>query len=88
MCRVVKLVVSATLTRDPTKLSRLQLHCPSYVALAEVSRRYALPPSLLQRYLVIPAQHKPLALLALLQQLQERRGGVLVFASTLVTTQR
>ena len=30
--RVVKFVVSATLTRDPSKIDRLQLHCPRYVA--------------------------------------------------------
>ncbi len=30
--RVVKLVVSATLTRDPSKIDRLDLHSPRYIA--------------------------------------------------------
>jgi hypothetical protein len=30
--RVVKFVVSATLTRDPAKIDRLGLHCPRYIA--------------------------------------------------------
>ena len=32
--RVVKFVVSATLTRDPSKIDRLALHCPRYVAMS------------------------------------------------------
>lgn len=31
--RVVKFVVSATLTRDPSKIDRLHLHCPRYIAM-------------------------------------------------------
>jgi ATP-dependent RNA helicase DDX51/DBP6 len=37
--RVVKLVVSATLTRDPAKLERLQLVCPRYIAMSAVDHR-------------------------------------------------
>ena len=32
--RVVKFVVSATLTRDPSKIDRLGLHCPRYIAMS------------------------------------------------------
>lgn len=32
--RVVKFVVSATLTRDPSKIDRLQLTCPRYIAMS------------------------------------------------------
>lgn len=32
--RVVKFVVSATLTRDPSKIARLGLHCPRYIAMS------------------------------------------------------
>jgi ATP-dependent RNA helicase DDX51/DBP6 len=32
--RVVKFVVSATLTRDPSKINRLGLHCPRYIAMS------------------------------------------------------
>jgi ATP-dependent RNA helicase DDX51/DBP6 len=41
--RVVKLVVSATLTRDPSKLKRLDLHCPRYIAASSEDHRYHLP---------------------------------------------
>jgi ATP-dependent RNA helicase DDX51/DBP6 len=84
--RCVKLIVSATLTRDPGKLLRLGLHNPRFLTLTEVNRRYSLPALLQQHKLVVPAQHKPLALLALLHQLAG--STVLVFASSLETTHR
>jgi ATP-dependent RNA helicase DDX51/DBP6 len=80
------MIVSATLTKDPAKLSRLQLHCPRYVALTAVGSRYSLPAALKQWRLLTPGQHKPLALMGLLQQLEGQR--VLVFASSLETTHR
>ncbi len=39
--RVVKFVVSATLTRDPSKIERLGLHCPRYVAMGAGDHRWA-----------------------------------------------
>jgi ATP-dependent RNA helicase DDX51/DBP6 len=39
--RLLKLVVSATLTRDPSKLLRLELHYPRYITLAGVVHRCA-----------------------------------------------
>ena len=42
--RVVKLVVSATLTRDPSKLKRLDLHCPRYIAASAEDHRYPIIP--------------------------------------------
>ena len=43
MHRVIKLVVSATLTRDPSKLQRLHLHHPRYIATSAADHRYHLP---------------------------------------------
>lgn len=86
--RVVKLVVSATLTRDPSKLMRLQLCCPRFIALTDVHRRYALPPALQQFRLVVPAQHKPLALVGLLRGLGQGGARTVVFASSLDMTHR
>jgi ATP-dependent RNA helicase DDX51/DBP6 len=83
---VLKLVVSATLTRDPSKLMRLELCCPRYIALTDVSRRYTLPAALGQYRLVVPAQHKPLALVGLLHRLGQARS--VVFASSLDMTHR
>ncbi|WIA32126.1 hypothetical protein OEZ86_002976 [Tetradesmus obliquus] len=84
--RLLKLVVSATLTRDPSKLLRLELHYPRYITLADVAHRYAVPKQLSQWRLVVPAQHKPLALLGLLHQLAG--SSTIVFASSLETTHR
>jgi len=84
--RVLKLVVSATLTRDPSKLMRLELCCPRYIALTDIHRRYTLPPALQQFRLVVPAQHKPLALVGLLHRLAGAR--TVVFASSLDMTHR
>ncbi|KAF6254695.1 P-loop containing nucleoside triphosphate hydrolase protein [Scenedesmus sp. NREL 46B-D3] len=84
--RLLKLVVSATLTRDPSKLLRLELHYPRYITLAGVMHRYAVPAQLSQWRLVVPAQHKPLALLGLLHQLAG--SSTIVFASSLETTHR
>lgn len=37
--RVVRIVVSATLTRDPSKVERLGLHCPRYIAMSSQDHR-------------------------------------------------
>ena len=41
--RVLKIVASATLTRDPSKIERLGLHCPRYIALGATDHRRACP---------------------------------------------
>lgn len=85
--RAVKLAVSATLTRDPSKLSRLDLHCPRFISMRSLGgRRYALPGGLSLSRVLAPAQHKPLALAALLARL--RGVPTLVFASSVETTHR
>ena len=38
--RVVRVVVSATLTRDPSKVERLGLHCPRYIAMSSQDHRW------------------------------------------------
>lgn len=37
--RVVKVLASATLTRDPSKIDRLALHCPRYIAVSAEDHR-------------------------------------------------
>lgn len=39
--RVLKIVASATLTRDPSKIERLGLHCPRYIALGATDHRHS-----------------------------------------------
>lgn len=41
--RVLKIVASATLTRDPSKIERLGLHCPRYIALGATDHRQVPP---------------------------------------------
>ena len=38
-CGVLRIVASATLTRDPAKIERLGLHCPRYLALDAADTR-------------------------------------------------
>eukprot|EP00879_Flechtneria_rotunda_P003684 GHRR01003922.1.p1 GENE.GHRR01003922.1~~GHRR01003922.1.p1 ORF type:complete len:553 (+),score=174.13 GHRR01003922.1:546-2204(+) len=85
-CRVIKLIVSATLTRDPGKLLRLELQNPRYITLSDMNRRYALPKSLMQYRVVVPAHQKPLALLGLLRRVADSTS--MLFASSLETTHR
>jgi len=40
---VVKIVASATLTRDPSKIERLALHCPRYIAVSAEDHRSVFP---------------------------------------------
>lgn len=41
--RVMKFVLSATLTRDPAKIAQLDLYCPLYLAPSAAENRYQLP---------------------------------------------
>lgn len=38
---IVKIVASATLTQDPSKLQRLELHAPRYIAMSSTDNRSA-----------------------------------------------
>ncbi|DBA71432.1 TPA: hypothetical protein ACH3X2_011231 [Trebouxia sp. C0005] len=84
--RVVKVVVSATLTRDPSKVERLGLHCPRYIAMTAQDHRYKLPKELSEFKLVCAAVQKPLFLLALLHTL--RGQSTIVFTASVEATHR
>jgi len=87
--RVVKLIVSATLTRDPSKLARLALVAPRYVAMSAGGEhhRYKLPEGLREfKAVVASGRDKPAALLALLAALAGKRA--LVFTSSLDATRK
>ncbi|KAK9824495.1 hypothetical protein WJX72_010815 [[Myrmecia] bisecta] len=84
--RVVKLIVSATLTQDPSKIERLALHCPRYVAMTAADHRYKLPPQLQELKLVVAAERKPLLLLALLHELNGQ--ATIVFTASVDATHR
>eukprot|EP00898_Chlorokybus_atmophyticus_P000921 jgi/Chlat1/182/Chrsp1S03106 len=84
--RVVKLLLSATLTRDPTKIMRMELHRPLYIAMSATDHRYKVPKQLLEFKLVCPAEQKPVHLIALLHEL--KRESTLVFTASVDATHR
>jgi ATP-dependent RNA helicase DDX51/DBP6 len=84
--RVVKFVVSATLTKDPSKMDRLGLFCPRYIAMAAEDHRFKLPTGLEELKCVVPAEKKPYALAALLAEMSPK--PTIVFTSAVDSTHR
>ncbi|THF97032.1 hypothetical protein TEA_026169 [Camellia sinensis var. sinensis] len=82
--RLVKMVLSATITQDPCKLAQLNLH--HHLSLTTGQRRYQLPEQLESFKLICESKHKPLYLVALLQTLQEEK--CIVFTSSVESTHR
>ncbi|KAG5223060.1 DEAD-box ATP-dependent RNA helicase [Salix suchowensis] len=82
--RLVKMVLSATLTQDPSKLAQLDLHHPLFLTTGQ--RRYQLPEKLESYKLICASKLKPLYLVAVLQHL----GGekCIVFTSSVESTHR
>ena len=83
--RPIKIVLSATLTRDPAKLGKLELHNPRYITLASTSQRYKLPTQLKEFKIVCAAQEKLLTLVKLLHTLQNV-GPTIVFTASVDAT--
>ncbi|GAV75017.1 DEAD domain-containing protein/Helicase_C domain-containing protein [Cephalotus follicularis] len=82
--RLVKMVLSATLTQDPSKLSQLDLHHPLFLTTGK--QRYKLPDKLESYKVICDSKLKPLYLVALLQNL----GGekCIVFTSSVESAHR
>lgn len=70
--RVMKFVLSATLTKDPAKIAQLDLYCPLYLAPSADENRYQLPKQLKAFKLMTKASKKSLVLVALLEQFQKQ----------------
>lgn len=90
-----KILVSATLTRDPQKLAALRLNNPKHLNAhhlnteESVSKLYSMPDSLREYTLECTAEQKPLVLLAILADLALEQGKlVVVFTSSLDSTHR
>lgn len=77
--RIVKVVVSATLTRDPSKLEILRLHAPRLVTFVQEEHKYKLPSTLEESKIIIADKDKPAALCTLLNK---QLGGCIVFVSS------
>ncbi|CAK9870887.1 unnamed protein product [Sphagnum jensenii] len=84
--RVLKMVLSATLTRHPAKIAQLDLYCPTYIAPSADGNRYQLPKGLQTFRLVCRAREKLLFLVALLQQFRDQR--TIVFTASVEATHR
>ncbi|KAL5699241.1 RNA helicase [Ranunculus cassubicifolius] len=82
--RLMKMVLSATLTRDPSKLSQLDLHHPLFVTTGP--EKYQLPEKLESYKLICESKYKLLYLVALLQELKGEK--CIVFTSSVESTQR
>ncbi|XAR72500.1 RNA helicase [Bertholletia excelsa] len=82
--RLVKMVLSATLTQDPSKLAQLDLHHPLFLTTGQ--RRYRLPEQLESFQLICESKLKPLYLVALLQSLQGEK--CIIFTSSVESTHR
>ncbi|WOL11331.1 DEAD-box ATP-dependent RNA helicase 1 [Canna indica] len=82
--RLVKMILSATLTQDPSKISQLDLHHP--LLLTSGDKRYKLPKRLESFKLICRPKLKPVYLVALLQSLKGEKS--IVFTSSVESTHR
>ncbi|KAG6382902.1 hypothetical protein SASPL_157377 [Salvia splendens] len=82
--RLAKMVLSATLTQDPSKLAQLDLHHPLFLTTGK--SRYQFPENLKSYKLVCTSNLKPLYLLALLGTLQGDK--CIVFTSSVESNHR
>ncbi|CAH2078957.1 unnamed protein product [Thlaspi arvense] len=82
--RLVKMVLSATLTQDPSKLIQLDLHHPLFMTTGE--SRYRLPEKLECLRLTCEPGTKPVSLVALLNSWEDEK--CIIFTSSVETTRR
>ncbi|KAL4567407.1 hypothetical protein LXL04_022991 [Taraxacum kok-saghyz] len=82
--RLMKMILSATLTQDPSKLSQLDLHHPLFLTAGKI--RYKLPEHLQSFKLLCEPKMKPLYLVSLLQSLKGEK--CIVFTSSVESTHR
>ncbi|KAL1833996.1 hypothetical protein ACET3Z_003647 [Daucus carota] len=82
--RLVKMILSATLTQDPSKLAQLELHHPLFMTAGKI--RYQFPEQMQLFKVICEPNFKPLYLVALLQSLHGEKS--IVFTSSVESTQR
>ncbi|KAL9236020.1 hypothetical protein vseg_010734 [Gypsophila vaccaria] len=80
--RLVKMVLSATVTRDPSKLAQLELHHPLFLT----TGRYQVPKTLKSFKVICGSKDKSLYLVALLQKLRGEK--CVIFTSSVKTANR
>lgn len=88
--RLKKMVISATLTRDPARLAGLHLHAPRLLTAVneEIAgdARYILPDRLEEYLVLADSDDKPLVLCALLKRLG--KVPIIIFTSSVESTHR
>jgi ATP-dependent RNA helicase DDX51/DBP6 len=93
--RLKKILISATLTRDPARLAGMHLHAPRMLTAAssgegtdnnDTAARYLLPDTLQEFVVPTDGDDKPLKLLALLKKLNG--APVIVFTASVEATHR
>ncbi|KAF8397035.1 hypothetical protein HHK36_018673 [Tetracentron sinense] len=82
--RLAKMILSATLTQDPSKLAQLDLHHPLFLTTGQ--SRYQFPEELESYKLICESKLKPLYLVALLHNLRWEK--CIVFTSSVDSTHR
>ncbi|KAL9328911.1 hypothetical protein ACSQ67_003914 [Phaseolus vulgaris] len=82
--RLAKVLLSATLTRDPGRLVQLNMHHPLFLSTGKM--RYRLPKNLESYKLICERKVKPLYLVALLKSLGEEK--CIVFTRSVDSTHR
>ncbi|KIR56358.1 ATP-dependent RNA helicase DDX51/DBP6 [Cryptococcus gattii Ru294] len=92
-----KLLFSATLTRDPSKIAALSLHHPQYYIVqssiapalpTSVGEQFALPSSLSEKMLIVPPALKPLNLIHLVHHSEFNVDRALVFTKSVESAAR
>ncbi|AFR98027.1 ATP-dependent RNA helicase DDX51/DBP6 [Cryptococcus neoformans C23] len=92
-----KLLFSATLTRDPSKVAALSLHHPQYYIVqsssapalpTSVGEQFALPSSLSEKMLILPPALKPLNLIHLIHHPEFNVDRALVFTKSVESAAR
>ncbi|KAJ5079215.1 atp-dependent RNA helicase ddx51 [Anaeramoeba ignava] len=85
---VKKMIFTATLTKNPEKMSSLLLHNPLYF-FASSNLRFKIPSSLQQYYIICQEEQKPLYLYALLERLSiQNKEQTLCFTGSVEATHR
>lgn len=82
--RLAKMILSATLTQDPSKLAQLELHHPLFLTTGQM--RYQFPEQMQLLKVRCEPNCKPLYLVALLQSLHGEKS--IVFTSSVDSTHR
>ena len=89
--RILKIIVSATLTRDPSKLDKLNLVNPRFISSGSKDQSYSLPKKLKEYKLVCPVSFKLHTLLALILKIKGdnlKNKQIIIFTSTVEITHR